>query len=92
MESLIYLFAAWNLAVLCLYGIDKFKAVRKMWRISETALILPTFLLGALGGVLGMIIFNHKTSKIKFRLLIPLAVMENIALIVLFVMKSGGMI
>lgn len=87
MEAIAYLFAAWNIVVMCLYGADKRRAIKSKRRIKESALIVPAYVLGALGAVLGMIIFNHKTSKTKFRILIPLAVFENIAVIVLLLIK-----
>ncbi len=69
----------WNIAIIILYGADKSKARRGKWRISEATLIIPAFFAGALGAMLGMIIFNHKTSKPKFRVLIPTAFLVNIA-------------
>lgn len=83
METIAYLFTAWNIVVLCLYGADKRRAIKSKRRIRELTLIIPAYILGALGAALGMIIFNHKTSKIKFRILIPLAVFENIAAVAL---------
>ena len=62
------------------YGIDKIKAKRGTRRISEASLLLIAFLFGGLGAMFGMILFNHKTSKIKFRVLVPLAVVIGIAL------------
>ncbi len=75
----------WNLTIMFIYGIDKHRARKKLWRISEKILILPAFLLGSMGAMFGMILFNHKTSKIKFRLLIPLAFIINILFLVLIV-------
>lgn len=77
-----YIIFAWNIFTMLLYGIDKLKAKKRSWRISETALIVPAFLLGGTGAILGMVIFNHKTSKGKFRLLVPLAFVLNIALMI----------
>ncbi len=56
-----------------LFGMDKWKAVHGRWRIPETTLILTSFLLGGIGGLLGMIVFHHKTRKWKFRILVPLS-------------------
>ena len=56
-----------------LFGMDKWKAVHGRWRIAETTLILTSFLLGGIGGLLGMIVFHHKTRKWKFRILVPLS-------------------
>ncbi len=55
-----------------LYGIDKYKAVRKRWRIPEATLILFAAIGGAAGALLGMFVWHHKTRKWKFRILVPL--------------------
>lgn len=79
----------WNIFVFTLYGIDKYKAVKHRYRISEACLILPAFLLGSVGAMLGMIVFNHKTSKTKFRICIPLAFIVNIVCYILIVGRFG---
>lgn len=61
-----YLLAV-NLAAFLLMGIDKRRARRGEWRISEKTLFLPVVLGGALGGVLGMRLFYHKTRHWYFR-------------------------
>ncbi len=71
----------WNIITALLYGIDKYCARKKKRRISEKCLILVAFLFGNLGAMLGMIIFNHKTSKTKFRILIPLSFILDVLLI-----------
>ena len=75
----IYFLLTLNSAVFLLYGADKSRAKRGEWRISENALIVPAFFLGASGALLGMVVFNHKTSKTKFRALIPAAFLVNLA-------------
>ena len=70
------------------YVIDKEKAKRGAWRIPEKVLILLAFLLGAVGAVMGMLWFNHKTAKMKFRLLVPLALILNLLIFMLFFWDS----
>lgn len=72
----------WNIITALLYGIDKHCARKKKRRISEKCLILVAFLFGNLGAMLGMIIFNHKTSKTKFRIMVPAGFIVDILLIV----------
>ncbi len=72
----------WNIITALLYGIDKHCARKKKRRISEKCLILVAFLFGNLGAMLGMIIFNHKTSKTKFRIMIPASFVFNVLVIV----------
>ena len=67
----------WNVVVLLCYGLDKLLAKAKKWRISEQVLLLCAFLLGGLGALMGMVLFHHKTAKMKFRILVPLAMILN---------------
>ena len=71
----------WNVIVFLTYGIDKLKAIKNGWRISEKALIGMAFLMGGVGAYLGMQTFRHKTKKLKFNILVPLAVIFNMAII-----------
>ena len=77
----------WNFVVFFIYGIDKSKARREAERISEKVLLLTALIFGAVGAMFGMVIFNHKTSKMKFRLLVPLFVIVNIILAGMFFYK-----
>ena len=70
-----------NLAAFVLMGMDKRRARRGEWRISEKALFLPAVLGGALGGVLGMKVFRHKTRHWYFRFGFPLLALLQAALI-----------
>ena len=66
----LYLLAV-NAAAFLVMGLDKSRARRGRWRISEKTLFLPAVLGGALGGVLGMRTFRHKTQHWYFRFGIP---------------------
>ena len=55
-----------NIIAFCAYGIDKKRAVRNQWRISEKALLG-----GSIGALLGMKVFHHKTRKAKFFVGVP---------------------
>ena len=74
----------WNVIVFAIYGYDKWKAQTGKARISERTLLLWAFLLGAFGAALGMLLFGHKTRKIVFITAIPLAILENLAIIHFF--------
>ena len=50
----------------CMYGIDKWKAKRGSWRISEKALLMSAFCFGGIGAFLGMRVFHHKTKHWYF--------------------------
>ena len=76
----LYLLAV-NLAAFVLMGADKRKARRGAWRIPERTLFLPALLGGALGGVLGMRTFHHKTRHWYFRWGFPLLLVLQIGLL-----------
>lgn len=71
-DQLVLLFAALNAFAFLFFGIDKLLAKTNRRRISEKALIIASALAASPGGLLGMVLFNHKTSKPKFRYGIPL--------------------
>lgn len=82
MNGFSIIIVVWNIITALLYGIDKHCARKKKWRISERCLIFVAFFFGNIGAMLGMILFNHKTSKTKFRILVPLSFVVDILLIV----------
>ena len=76
-----------NVAAFLVMGLDKRRAKRDKWRISEKALFLPAVLGGALGGVLGMRTFRHKTQHWYFRFGFPLLLVLQVVLLVWLVWK-----
>jgi len=74
----------WNIIVFVLYGIDKWKAMNGKWRIHENTMILWAFLMGAFGAAFAMVLFRHKTRKRIFLIMIPLAMLENLAILYFF--------
>ena len=81
MKLLISLMLTWNLITFLVMGIDKYKAKHDKQRISEKNLLMCAFLMGAAGTGLGMWAFHHKTRKMKFKILVPLAIIVNMAVI-----------
>jgi uncharacterized membrane protein YsdA (DUF1294 family) len=73
-ESINFLFliiyAVFNAFSFILYGMDKFKASKNKWRISEQSLLLAS-LFGPIGALLGIQHFKHKTQKPMFKFLVP---------------------
>ena len=69
-----------NLAAFLLMGLDKRRARREAWRIPEKTLFLFPLLGGALGGVLGMRLFHHKTRHWYFRFGFPLLLLAQLGL------------
>lgn len=63
--------AAINLAGFIIMGVDKKRAIRGAWRISEASLFLTALAGGALGCTLGMQYFRHKTKHWYFKYGMP---------------------
>lgn len=55
-----------NIVALLIYGWDKLAAKQGWWRVPEHTLLFLSLIGGALGGLLGMLIWHHKTRKAKF--------------------------
>ena len=66
MNKLYYYLIIINIITLLIYGLDKYLAIKNLRRISEFSLFFLSFIGGPLGALLGMLIFRHKTKKIKF--------------------------
>lgn len=66
-----------------LMGIDKSRARKGQWRISEKALFLSAICFGAVGGTIGMFTFHHKTKHWYFRVFFPLLAVLQVGLAVL---------
>ena len=64
-KFIIILLAVINLISFCLYGVDKRKAKKGSWRISEKTLLLWSAA-APFGAVFGTKVFRHKTQKLKF--------------------------
>ena len=59
-------FLGLNLFLFILMGMDKRAAKRKKWRIPERRLLTLGIIGGGIGGILGMLVFHHKTHRIYF--------------------------
>lgn len=62
-------------------GLDKRRAIKRQWRISERTLIITSFVGGGIGSFLGMLAFHHKTKHKKFIILLPISAIMVISLI-----------
>ena len=74
---LLLYFSLVNILTFFLFALDKMKAEKHKWRISENSLLLISFLGGATGALMAMVIFKHKLSKKKFKLGIPILIILN---------------
>ena len=76
-----YLLAV-NIATVFLYGIDKYKARKGRWRISEATLLMMAVIGGSIGAWSGMRLWHHKTMHKKFKYGIPVIIIFQVALAV----------
>ena len=76
-----YLLAV-NITSFLLYGIDKYKAKKGRWRISEATLLLMAVIGGSIGAWGGMRIWHHKTMHKMFKYGIPVIIILQVAIAV----------
>ncbi len=88
MKTILLLLVAVNLVSFTLYGLDKLKAKKGLWRIRESTLLLIAALGGSVGALLGMEVFRHKTKHWQFKVLVPVFFILHIAFAV-WLVKSG---
>ncbi len=76
-----------SLIAFILYGVDKSRAKKGKWRIRESVLLGVGFLGGAVGALLAMKLFRHKTKHWYFTAVNVLGLIVQAALFVfLFVL------
>ncbi|MDD3402185.1 MAG: DUF1294 domain-containing protein [Hespellia sp.] len=85
---LIYLLVI-NLLTILIYGDDKARARRGVWRISEATLLFLALIGGSIGALLGMYLFHHKTKHKKFTIGVPMILLAQIAGGVSLYLKQG---
>ena len=71
-----------NIMAFIAYGIDKHKAIKGKWRISEANLLILTAIGGSLGALAGMYVFHHKTRKWKFKAGVPALLLLQAGLLI----------
>lgn len=68
-------------------GMDKSKAKRGKWRISEKTLMMIAFIGGSCGMLLGMHYFRHKTKHKLFTIGVPsILIVELIVFVYITIM------
>lgn len=70
-----------NIISFFLMFLDKRRAKKKLWRISEKALFFSALLGGSVGSILGMYFFRHKTKHWYFVVGMPLIFFCQLALV-----------
>jgi len=87
-EIILILLFTINLITFIVYGIDKLRAKKGMWRISEATLLTLAAFGGSIGAWLGMIFWHHKTLHKKFKYGVPAIIIIQIALIAFIYFKN----
>lgn len=86
-RNIIIYFIIINLLGFLMMYIDKKKAIKGKWRISEKSLFVVTLLGGGIGTNIGMNMFRHKTKKMRFSIGFPTILIVEIALIIYLIIK-----
>lgn len=79
---IIYYLLIINAVAFIVYGIDKLKARKGRWRISEATLLLLALVGGSIGSWLGMKVWHHKTMHRKFQYGLPVIFLLQLAIAV----------
>ncbi|WP_294518748.1 DUF1294 domain-containing protein [uncultured Pseudoflavonifractor sp.] len=74
----------------CLMGFDKRRARRDGWRVRECTFFIVALLGGALGGVIGMFFFRHKTRHWYFRYGLPAILILQLVLVAWGLLSGGA--
>jgi uncharacterized membrane protein YsdA (DUF1294 family) len=77
-----------SLLAFALMGVDKFKAMNNRRRITEKMLMSMALFGGALGTIVGMLVFRHKIKNPLFYLGAPVLYLIHRALVMPFLIRT----
>ena len=77
--------ALMNLIGFASMGIDKKRAVKKLWRIPESTLFIIALIGGSIGSIIGMRVFHHKTRHWYFVYGMPAILFLQIAAVIVLI-------
>ncbi len=63
-------------------GIDKSRAIKRLWRIPESTLFIIAVIGGSIGSIIGMKFFHHKTKHWYFVYGMPAILIIQLAVII----------
>ncbi len=87
MDGLFLYLLVLNVIGFVMFGVDKFKAKKDLWRISEKALFGVALCGGVVGAMVGMHVFRHKTKHTSFVIGMPCILVLWIVLLVYLEMQ-----
>lgn len=76
-----------NLITFCVFGFDKWQAINRHSRVRNATLLGLCFIGGALGGLLGMQTFRHKTRTWYYTIPVPIMLVVQIILIIYIMLR-----
>ena len=85
---LIYLLVT-NVVTFIVYGVDKYKAKHRKWRISEATLLLLAVTGDSVGAWCGIKVWHHKTMHKKFKYGVPVIFLLQLALAIWIINKMA---
>ena len=86
-------FAVITIVAFALMGIDKHKAKKGAFRMSEASLFITALLGGSIGSMAGMLVFHHKTNHWYFQAFMPLiALVQVIGVLIWALIKTGWLL
>ncbi len=77
-----------NISAFILVWLDKYKAKRNRWRIKERTFFIFALLGAAMGIVLGMTMFRHKTQHKSFYIGIPIIFFLNVIILMIIAYRA----
>ena len=80
--------AVMSLVTFITYVVDKIKAKKDAWRISEKTLLCLSFFGGAIGGYLAMQLARHKTKHWYFHVVNIIGMIWQVALLVYWMIND----
>ncbi len=88
MKILIYYLIIINIITFIAFGIDKQRAIKDGRRIRNKVLLGLSLIGGSIGGILAMRIFRHKTKTSYYVISLPIMLVVQVAIIVIFISKN----
>ncbi len=73
-----------NIVTFGFYGFDKNQAIKKGGRVPELILHYLAIIGGATGGIAGLFLFNHKTSKTNFIIILGVSLLVHLIIFLIF--------
>ena len=81
-----------NVITLMMYGIDKWKAKHRKWRIPEATLLIMAAVGGSIGAWTGIKLFHHKTLHKKFKYGVPAIFLIQLGIVVFVYLKTNNLV